>query len=179
VPEASSATALSPTPSSLLSCFACTGDFARHVESHGLNGFAGGQRRLDMRSWHFAETVQPHMVRHPHTSLWRVSQHAVFRRPGPTPGPSLCLRVSCGWTIAERVAGARRLRHPPGSWEGCCASVVWGPLPANLVRSVGGAELGICTAFTIRRPNRGRVLAIVFALLAMAQALECAPGVRR
>ena len=115
-----------------------------------MNGCAAVQRRSDMRSWRFAETGQPHMVRHPPTSHWRVSQHAFFRRPGPTPGPSLCLRVACRETIAKRVAGARRLRHLPGPWEGGCASVAWGPLPANRVESVGGAELGICTAFTGR-----------------------------
>ena len=115
------------------SSVSCTGGFARYVEPHGLSDFAAGQRRSDMRSWHFAETGQPHMVRHSHTSLWRVSQHAVFRRPGPTPGPSLRLVVAFGSTIARSVADPHRLRHLPGrlgkgAAPRSCGDHCWRPL---------------------------------------------------
>ena len=69
IPEglAPSATALPPTPSSLVRSFSCTGGFARYVESHGSNVFAARRKHSDMRFWHFAETAQPPMVRHPPT----------------------------------------------------------------------------------------------------------------
>ena len=43
-PTRLSATALSPTHPSLLSCFACTDSFARYVELHRLNVFVGRRR---------------------------------------------------------------------------------------------------------------------------------------
>jgi hypothetical protein len=89
---------------------------------------------------------RPAWVANPHIGLWRLSHYAASQARYHT-RPSLRLVVACGLTIARSVADPPCMRHRSARLgRGRRASVVWGPLLATLV-GVGGAELGICTAF--------------------------------
>jgi hypothetical protein len=87
-----------------------------------------------MRSWHFARIRRDPYGLRTHTRTLASFPLRLFRRPGPTPGPSLRRVVACGSTIARSVADPQRMRHLSGRLgRGRRASVVWGPLLATLI----------------------------------------------